>query len=200
MWIPVAPYLPGRCLVGKQIFTFIEKCVACKSCEMACSIEHSPEKTLFSALFADPRPRQRVRVENIGAFSYPSRCQHCEDAACVAACPTGAMARDARTGAVVSDGNKCIGCWMCVMVCPFGGVSADAAGKKALKCDRCPDRTLEGLDPACVAACPTKALLYATPEEMAARQRQATARAAAGMPPVAIAPAVELWRSLRGEV
>ncbi len=140
-----------------------------------------------------------MRVENIGAFSYPSRCQHCEDAACVAACPTGAMARDARTGAVVSDGNKCIGCWMCVMVCPFGGVSADPVGKKALKCDRCPDRTAEGLDPACVSACPTKALLYATPEEMAARQRQATALVCGGHAACSHCAGVELWRSLRGE-
>ena len=77
-------------------------------------------------------------------------------------------------GRCTSDAGKCIGCWMCVMVCPFGGVSADPVGKKALKCDRCPDRTAAGMDPACVSACPTKALLYLTPEEMSARQRRAT--------------------------
>jgi carbon-monoxide dehydrogenase iron sulfur subunit len=184
--------------VRKTIFTAVERCVACKSCEVACVVEHSPEKSLFSALFANPRPHPRVRVEAAGAFSYPSRCQHCEEPACVAACPTGAMARDVRTGAVISDADKCIGCWMCVMVCPFGGVSADPVTRKAFKCDRCPDRTPIGLDPACVAACPTKALHFATPEEFAAQQRQATALQATGMAPAAIAPGVQMWRSLRG--
>lgn len=184
--------------MAKTIFTLIEKCVACKSCEIACVVEHSPGKSLFSALSVEPRPRQRVRVENAGAHSYPSRCQHCEDAACIGACPTGAMARDARTGAVVSDANKCIGCWMCVLVCPFGGVTADPIGKKAIKCDRCPDRAAVGLDPACVSACPTKALIFAEPDEMAARQRRATALSAAGMPPPAPAPSVALWRTLKG--
>jgi carbon-monoxide dehydrogenase iron sulfur subunit len=185
--------------VRKTIFTLIEKCVACKSCEIACAVEHSPTKTLFGALAQDPRVRQRVRVENVGAFSYPSRCQHCEEPACVAACPTGAMARDPLTGTVASDANKCIGCWMCVMVCPFGGVSADPVGKKAIKCDRCPERTSAGSDPACVSACPTKALLYLTPEEMSARQRRTTALSAVGISPAPAAPGVELWRSLRGD-
>ena len=183
----------------KTIFTLIEKCVACKSCEIACAVEHSPSKTLFGALGQDPRVKQRVRVENVGAFSYPSRCQHCEEPSCVAACPTGAMSRDAATGTVTSDSQKCIGCWMCVMVCPFGGVSADPIGKKAIKCDRCPERTAVGQDPACVSACPTKALLYLTPEEMSARQRRTAALSAVGvsLTPQA-APGAEIWRSLRG--
>lgn len=185
--------------MGKTIFTVLEKCVACKSCETACAVEHSRSKNLFGALSEHPRPRQRVRVEHAGAYSYPSRCQHCEDAACIAACPTGAMTRDAGTDAVVSDAHRCIGCWMCVMVCPFGGVSADPVGKKATKCDRCPDRTAANQDPACVAACPTKALLFATPDEMAARRRQTTARSVAGLPAPATGPGVELWRSLKGE-
>jgi carbon-monoxide dehydrogenase iron sulfur subunit len=183
--------------MGKAIFTIIDKCVACDSCEMACAIEHSSSKTLFGAITEDPAPRQRVRVENAGTYSYASRCQHCEEAACITACPTGAMARDTRRGAVVSDPDKCIGCWMCVMICPFGGVSADPVAKKALKCDLCPDRTTVGLAPACVASCPTKALIFAEPEEMAARTRQITARTVAGVAAGKVDAGVDLWRSLR---
>ncbi|MBI4987000.1 MAG: 4Fe-4S dicluster domain-containing protein [Rhodocyclales bacterium] len=182
----------------KSIFTFIEKCVACKGCEIACAVEHSSDKTLFGALADNPRPRQRVRVEAAGAYSYPARCQHCQEAACIAACPMGAMTRDPDTHAVYVDSHKCVGCWMCVMVCPFGGVSADPVAKKAHKCDRCPERTAVGLDPACVAACPTKAMVFATPEEIAELRRQATAAAAAGIATTPVASSVAAWRTMKG--
>jgi len=67
---------------------------------------------------------------------------------------SGALQRDAKTGLVHHDAEKCVGCWMCVMVCPFGGVRALPERKVVVKCDLC-----EGEEtPACVAACPTQAL------------------------------------------
>lgn len=184
----------------KAIFAFVENCVACKACEIACAIEHSQSKSLFGAIAEKPQPRSRVKVDHVGAFSYPSRCLHCEHAACVVACPTGAMKRHPDTHAVYVDASKCVGCWICVMVCPFGGVSADPVAKNALKCDRCPDRTAQGLDPACVSACPTKAMVFATPEAIAERRRQATALGAAGLAATrnAPTPTVEMWRALKG--
>lgn len=182
----------------KTIFTIIENCVACKSCEVACAIEHSQDKTLLGALSETPRPRPRVHVEAAGAYSYPSRCRHCEDAACITACPMGAMTRNAESNAVYVREERCIGCWMCVMACPFGAVTADPATGTALKCDRCPERSADGLDPACVAACPTHALIFATPDELARQRSQASALAAAGVAPARPAASVELWRSLKG--
>lgn len=181
----------------KAIFTIMERCVACKGCEVACAVEHSQSKDLASAIHENPPPRPRVRVQAAGAYSYPSRCNHCQDAACVTACPTGAMARRGELNAVTVDGDKCIGCWMCVMVCPFGGVSADPATKRAHKCDLCPERTAAGLDPACVAACPTQALVFATPEELADSRRRLTALSALGAAQRISGPG-EVWRSLRG--
>ncbi|MFD1692839.1 4Fe-4S dicluster domain-containing protein [Azotobacter chroococcum] len=134
----------------------------------------------------DAAPQRRISVEGVGAYSYPSRCQHCSDAACMTACPTGAMQRDGGTDKVFSDHDKCIGCWMCVVVCPFGGVTADPAGKKAVKCDGCPERTARGEAPACVAACPTDTLLYLTPRSSppsAARPRRTRPSAAARAQP-----------------
>ena len=182
----------------KAIFTFVEKCVACKGCEVACAVEHSSSKTLVGALADTPRPRPHVRVQAAGAYSYPARCQHCQDAACIAACPMGAMTRNGDTGAVFVNKDRCVGCWMCVMVCPFGGVSADPVARKAHKCDRCPERTAAGLDPACVAACPTKAMIFATPEEIAELRRLATAQAATGMPTTTAAPTIAAWRAFKG--
>ena len=181
----------------KTIFTLIEKCVACKSCEIACAVEHSPTKTLFGAL-ANPRVRQRVRVENVGAFSYPSRCQHCRRRLALLPAPRVQWRATPSPGPSLPTPINALAAG-CAMVCPFGGVSADPVGKKAIKCDRCPDRTSAGSDPACVSACPTKALLYLTPEEMSARQRRTTALSAVGISPAPAAPGAELWRSLRGD-
>ncbi len=181
----------------KATFTIVERCVACKGCEIACAVEHSRSRTLAGALLESPRPRQRVRVEDAGAFSYPVRCQHCQEAACIAACPTGAMARHPRSAAVVVDADRCIGCWMCLMVCPFGAIGADPVSRKALKCDRCPGRTEMGLPPACVAACPTRAMIFATPEEMAARQRRAAARTVAAAVTAGTGSATEASRTPR---
>jgi len=186
--------------VEKIIFTFIERCVACKGCEIACAVEHSQAKNLFAAIHETPPPRSRVKVGSAGAYTYPARCQHCREAACIAACPMGAMTRNPTTDAVFVDGDKCIGCWMCVTVCPFGGVSADPVGHKAQKCDLCPDRTTQGGDPACVAACPTRALWFATPEQMAALRRDETTRAVVGDVGPQVAASISLWRTLKGEV
>ncbi len=186
----------GEVRLERAIFTVMEKCVACKGCEMACAIEHSQSKNLAMAMHETPTPRPRVRVQAAGSYSYPSRCNHCQDAACVTACPTGAMARRGANNAVTVDKDKCIGCWMCVMVCPFGGVTADPATKRALKCDLCPERAAEGLEPACVAACPTEALVFVTPEELADGRRRTTAYSALGAAARVSGPG-EVWRSLR---
>ncbi len=183
----------------KTIFTITERCVACKSCEIACSIEHSASKTLHGAAYEKPKSRSRMKVLRAGGHSYPLNCNHCENASCMNACPTGAMRRDQVTNSVYVATDTCIGCWMCVMACPFGAVTADHIGKKALKCDRCPDRVEEGLNPACVDACPTKALIFDTPEGFLAMKQQSTANQAAGINSTAQIPAtVEFWRTTLG--
>ena len=183
----------------KEVFAIVERCMACKSCEIACAVEHSAAKTLFGAILESPRSQPRVQVEDAVAFSYPSRCLHCEDAPCIIACPTGAMQRHAVTDSVFVNENRCIGCWMCVMVCPFGAVSAGPTYQTALKCDRCPERVEAGQVPACVEACPTQALIFATPDEMAATQRASVAqRAAEAVAAAEVQSNVQLWRSLKG--
>ncbi|HHB11708.1 MAG TPA: 4Fe-4S dicluster domain-containing protein [Chromatiales bacterium] len=184
--------------MAKEVFTIVERCMACKACEIACAVEHSAAKTLFGALLESPRSRPRVRVQRAMAFSYPARCMHCEDAPCILACPTGAMQRHPVTDSVFVDEDRCIGCWMCVMVCPFGAVTADPTYKRALKCDRCPERVEAGREPACVEACPTHALVFASPEEMAAMRREPIAQqVAAAVTATEGLSTLRLWRSLR---
>ena len=86
-------------------------------------------------------------------------------------CIAGAIARS-EDNAVVTDADKCIGCWTCVMVCPYGVIGRHIEEKKAYRCDRCPDLEL----PACVSTCPTQALTYDTVSGFSKTVRQKAAR------------------------
>lgn len=181
----------------KTVVTRPERCVACKSCELACAVEHSQSKTLFQAIHESPKPPRHIHVVSVAPYSYPARCVHCSEAACIAACPTGAMHRSADGLAVRCDHDRCIGCWMCVVTCPFGGVTANEASTKASKCDLCPERTDTGAEPACVAACPTKALVYQSPQTAAAARQNQAAQAATGCSSAPTPSGLEQLRNLK---
>jgi carbon-monoxide dehydrogenase iron sulfur subunit len=137
----------------KRIYVRQERCTGCKSCEIACAVQHSASKTLFGAIFEDPAPQKRLFVEESEGFRMPVLCRHCEEAPCVNSCITGCLYHDAN-GFVRRKKSRCIGCWTCIMVCPFGVVTRDLQKHLAVKCDHC-----HKLDvPACVNACPTRAL------------------------------------------
>jgi len=139
----------------KQILVEVDKCLGCKSCEIACVVAHSETGDLIGAFLQNPQPVRRVFVEAGEGFNLPLQCRQCEEPKCVQACMSGAMRKEV-SGLVSNDPDKCVGCWMCVMVCPFGAITRDVTNKLAAKCDRC-----AGLDqPACVRACPTEAIQF----------------------------------------
>lgn len=150
----------------KEVFIDIERCTACKSCEIACSVQHSKTKNLFTAIFESPPPIRRVHVEKALDYSYPAKCMHCSEAPCMMACPVGAIYRDVELGSVHVNKDRCMGCWMCAMVCPFGAIKADPYLKVARKCDFCRKRVKAGELPACVEACPTGALTFGEVNEL----------------------------------
>ena len=155
----------------KEIFVRIDRCVGCRTCEIACAVEHSASKSLFAAMAETPVPRKRLYIESAEQFNVPLLCRHCEDAPCARSCVTGALRQDAHSRIVSHDAEKCIGCWMCTMVCPYGVIGRKKEQRVAVKCDRCPDRE----QPACVDACPTQALVYAAEETFAGSVRSAAA-------------------------
>ncbi|MEK6573822.1 MAG: 4Fe-4S ferredoxin, partial [Chloroflexota bacterium] len=81
----------------KHIFVRPDLCTACKTCELACAVEHSQAKSIFASPFETPRPMNRVFVEASDGRKIPIFCRHCDDAPCVAACISGAMFRDPLT-------------------------------------------------------------------------------------------------------
>lgn len=86
-------------------------------------------------------------------------CMHCEDSPCVVGCPTGAITKDDRTGAVMVNKDLCIGCHSCALACPFGVPRYDQ-DEKMQKCNLCIERVEAGLEPACVRVCPLGALKF----------------------------------------
>ncbi|MBU3911773.1 MAG: 4Fe-4S dicluster domain-containing protein [Candidatus Omnitrophica bacterium] len=157
----------------KKIYCDIKKCLGCGSCEIACAVEHSRSKTLDIAIKEELLPIKRRKAQFIDkGRAISTGCHHCEDAACVTACMSAAMYKDKKTGQTMHDADKCIGCWMCIMSCPFGALTRERQEKVIVKCDLCPDRDVLALPagrPACVEACHTKALFLGTLEEFKVR-------------------------------
>jgi len=148
----------------KRIFVDQSKCLGCKTCELTCAVErNSVSKVLTEAVHEAILPRPRVYVEWKSGKPVAIQCRHCEDAPCLEICSNGAMQRDDETGCVYVEVNKCMACWMCVMVCPYGVIAPANEKHSADKCDQC----FQMSQPACVAACPTGALKELTPGEFA---------------------------------
>ncbi len=155
----------------ERLFCDPRKCVGCHACEIACAIEHSQSKHLFSLILNGESAHPRRAVQLLGKDSYRAGmagqavsfgCHHCNPAPCVDACISGAMHKD--NGKTVCTLSQCVGCWMCVTTCPYGAITPK---ETALICDLCPDRAdRQGRARyACIEACPTRALVASTFEE-----------------------------------
>lgn len=107
------------------------------------------------------KQRSAVSVEPvIEKINLPERnyfsvltCNQCSRADCLHVCPTGAISRN-EMGVVVLDETRCVGCNICNLVCPFGGIYPQKETHKSQKCDHCGD------DPVCAQACPNNILEY----------------------------------------
>lgn len=137
------------------------RCTGCAACSLACSTENG---LAWGRSWRQIVPFNPERRPDIPAFHLSLACNHCAQAPCIAHCPTGAMTRDPRTGAVVVDEARCIGCRYCAWVCPYDAPRFDEERGVMTKCTLCNHRLLEGVGPACVEACPTVALGYGVPE------------------------------------
>jgi carbon-monoxide dehydrogenase iron sulfur subunit len=139
----------------KYIQVDIEKCVGCRTCEVACSLKNTGQSN-------PTRSRIKViRYEKPGQFHnyVPMVCQQCGDPLCMEACPVNAISRNAETGAMEVNDETCVGCRVCTMACPIGGINMDPATNVAYKCDLC------GGDPECVKYCDAEAIQF-LPKEL----------------------------------
>ena len=97
----------------------------------------------------------RIRIEQRGSISFAVSCRHCEEPLCVKSCITGALSID--NGVIAIDRRKCVGCYTCILTCPYGAVMPSEDGA-VQKCELCV-KNKDGR-PACVKGCPNKAIVF----------------------------------------
>lgn len=161
----------------KSIIFKSELCIGCYSCVVSC-MDQNDLDTVRDALSWRRIEHIPERGERAGEVNVSIACMQCEDAACIGACPAGAIVRDAATGNVIVRKSLCIGCHACAMACPFGAHRFGSDGKMQ-KCDGCYARTQFGPEPACVRNCPTGALSFEGANEAMEAKAAAAARALA---------------------
>jgi carbon-monoxide dehydrogenase iron sulfur subunit len=128
-------------------------CLGCHLCEYYCAFAASGEKDMARAL-KDIAINPRIRIEERDDISFAVSCRHCREPLCVKSCLTGALT--AQDGVIAIDGERCVGCYTCILVCPYGAVSPSENGA-VQKCELCVKNTGS---PACVKGCPNGAIVY----------------------------------------
>ena len=168
--------LPPKTAKKLGLVIDLDTCVGCHACVISCkgwNTENygaplsdqdaygTPSGTFLNRVHSyevqppEPAPAQLVH--------FPKSCLHCDDAPCVAVCPTGASYKRAEDGIVLVNETACIGCGLCAWACPYGAREMDAAAKVMKKCTLCVDRIHnenlpeEDRQPACVRTCPAGA-------------------------------------------
>lgn len=138
----------------------IKRCYGCKTCSMACKSEN---QTPPGVLWRRVRDYETDSPNSEGFISMS--CNHCDDPQCMKVCPADTYHKRA-DGIVVQDHEKCIGCRMCIMACPYNAPVFDPQEGKTSKCNMCAERLDEGLPPRCVASCPAGVLKFGEIEEL----------------------------------
>jgi Fe-S-cluster-containing dehydrogenase component/formate-dependent nitrite reductase membrane component NrfD len=149
-----------------------DSCIGCHACTVACKAEHDV-----------PLGVNRTWVKYIETGSFPNtrrhfsvmRCNHCDDAPCMAICPTAALFR-APNGVVDFDDRNCIGCKACMNACPYDAIYINPETNTAHKCNFCNHRVEVGLEPSCVIVCPTQAIVVGDLDDPSSRLSRIIAR------------------------
>jgi formate dehydrogenase iron-sulfur subunit len=155
-------------------------CIGCKACEVAC-VEWNDlpfGETTFDNTY-QTMPETRWNYWNLIKFNEhkqadgtlmwlmrKDQCMHCADPGCLRACPADGAIVQYQNGIVDFQQENCIGCQLCLSGCPFDIPRFNPTTKKVYKCSLCSDRVGQGLEPACIKACPTGCLHFGTKPEM----------------------------------
>ena len=155
-------------------------CIGCKACEIACQEWNDlPFATTSFDNTYQTMPHTEWNFWNLIKFNEQPKadggmmwlmrkdqCMHCAEPGCLAACPSDGAIVQYTNGIVDFQQDKCIGCQYCVTGCPFDIPKFNPATKKVYKCTLCSDRVSNGLEPACIKACPTGCLHFGTKDDM----------------------------------
>lgn len=168
-----------------QLYFYFDqtRCMGCQTCVVACKDWKilKPGNAKLRQLHDKEEGVWPNVKANIAVYS----CSHCDEPACMKACPSGAIFKDPNNGIVYVNRQACTGEGVCITACPYGApqvpddnqedkspiASLDTImnGHAMAKCDMCRDRLNAGLQPACVASCLARALDIGTLEELQAK-------------------------------
>jgi Fe-S-cluster-containing dehydrogenase component/DMSO reductase anchor subunit len=149
--LPSEPASPGKPYAFE---VDLDKCSGCKACVTAChNLNGLDEGETWREVGLLGSPSASGSLQHL-----TSACHHCMEPGCSDGCPTRAYEKDTITGIVRHLDDQCMGCQYCSLKCPYDVPRFH--GKKGIvrKCDMCYDRLAQGEAPACVQACPTKAI------------------------------------------
>jgi anaerobic dimethyl sulfoxide reductase subunit B (iron-sulfur subunit) len=148
----------------KQLAFYFDSgsCSGCKACQAACKDRNDlPLNVLWRRVYevagGNWRNEGGIWVPGVFAYNMSLACNHCEKPLCLNSCPTGAIAKRP-DGIVVIDAATCMGCRYCEWNCPYGSPQYDESLGIMTKCNFCFDLVEKGEPPACVSACPMRAL------------------------------------------
>lgn len=142
----------------KRVYVNEDWCLGCHLCEFYCAFANSGEKDMAKAFKLGKNAAPRIRIEEGDGINFAVQCRHCQDPACVKGCIAGALSVD--NGVIEINTDKCVGCYTCVLSCPYGCIVIDPKndGRTITKCELC-TRNNAG-EPACAANCPNRAIVF----------------------------------------
>ena len=151
-------------MFGYEFYIDPSQCIGCQACLKACEeCETHRGVSMINFDFLD-------RPDMIATAAFV--CFHCDDPTCAQVCPADAI-KKGEDGIVQSALKpRCIACSNCVLACPFGIPKLVPEYEQMVKCDMCYDRTSIGKRPMCATVCPSQALAYVRPEEIAKRREK----------------------------
>ena len=129
-------------------------CLGCHLCEYHCAFANSGKTDMVKAL-KNVVINSRIRVEENNGVCFAVQCRHCDEPLCVKGCITGALT--VKDGVITIDQERCVGCYTCILSCPFGAVMPSDTGV-IQKCELCIKNSVG--EPACVQGCPNKAIVF----------------------------------------
>lgn len=140
----------------KRVYVNEEWCLGCHLCEYQCAFANSGLSDMVKAL-KGKEIYPMITVEGDNKISFAVNCRHCNEPLCVKGCISGALTKGA-DGVVKIDTDKCVGCFTCILSCPYGAIMPSPDHKAVRKCQLCTDN-LSG-EPACVKGCPNRAIVF----------------------------------------
>ncbi len=104
-------------------------------------------------VLTDEERAQLNEIQQVVFFYLPRICNHCINAACVAACPAGAIYKRGEDGIVLVNQDECRAWRMCISGCPYKKVYYNWSSGKSEKCILCFPRLESGQAQACFHSC-----------------------------------------------